>query len=64
MSDLYRRFTKEKRQDAEELREMLGYEKPTRKDPYGRVSGTGSLRKTQKLGALSIMNIASFIPRI
>ena len=52
VGDLYRRFTREMRQEAEELREILGYEKPTRKDPYGKVSGTASLRKTQRLGAL------------
>ena len=51
MTDLYRRFTREKRAEAEELREILGYEKPTKKHPDGRVSGSPSLHMTQTLGS-------------
>ncbi|CAE7781920.1 unnamed protein product, partial [Symbiodinium pilosum] len=45
VGDLYRRFTREMRQEAEELREILGYEKPTRvpafkaKDDYDAQNG-------------------------
>ena len=49
---MYRKFTKEKREEAEEFRILLGYEKPTKKSADGKVSGTKSLRTTQMLGAI------------
>ena len=50
ISEMYRKFTQEKRDEAEQRRARLGLEKPTKKDGDGRISGTKSLRATQTLG--------------